>query len=404
MFGTRWRVLRLRGIPVYVDVSWLFILALLTLTFAQAFPSLLREYFPEIEHLSPWTFWGMGLITALAFFLCILLHEMGHALVGRAEGTPVRGITLFMFGGVSELGEEPTSAANEFLMAAAGPIVSLVLALLLGALAAVGHAAGWPAPVVLVLGYLAFVNGMVLLFNLVPAFPLDGGRILRSFLWGVSGEVRSATYWSSLIGRLFAGVLIAIGVVEFFYGYWWNGIWLGLIGLFLHNAATSGYQQMLVRQALVGAPVRSFMNVHPVVVSPSLDLRHLVEDFIYRHHHKAFPVVSGEHLEGLVDTQSLMQVPRGEWDQHTVGEVMRHDLDRLTISPDADAYQALNQLRETEAPRLLVTESDHLVGIVGLKDLMNFLDMRLELEGGNNAAARRRQRERAEVGSASEPG
>ena len=127
------------------------------------------------------------------------------------------------------------------------------------------------------------------------------------------------------------------------------------------------------------------MNTHPIVVDPSLDLHHLVEDYIYRHHHKAFPVVSGDHLEGLIDTHLLMQVPRGEWDKHTVGEVMRHDLNRFTISPNADAYEALNKLRRTSARRLLVTEGDHLVGIIGLKDLMNFLDMKMELEGDGQA-------------------
>ncbi len=386
MFGTRWRILRVRGIPIYVDLSWLIILALLTLTFAQAFPILMHDYLGAVPPQQPWMYWVMGLITAVAFFVCILLHELGHALVGRAEGTPISGITLFLFGGVAELGEEPTSAGYEFLMAAAGPLVSLLLAVALGFLAGAGDLLHWPPTLVLILGYLAFINGMVLVFNLIPAFPLDGGRILRSILWGILGDLRSATYWSALCGRLFAGILIAIGVVQFFWGNWLGGIWTGLIGLFLHNAATSGYQQVLIRQTLEGAPVRSFMNTHPIVVPPSLDLQHLVEDYVYRHHHKAFPVVVGDHLEGLVDTQALMEVPRTEWDRHTVGEVMRHDLDRLTISPNADAYQALNKLRQTHAKRLLVTEGDHLVGIVGLKDLMNFLDLKLALEGGARAA------------------
>jgi len=385
MFGKRWRILRVRGIPIYVDLSWLIILALLTLTLAQAYPQFMVKYLGVTPAEPPWAFWIMGLITALAFFVCILLHELGHALVGRAEGTPVGGITLFLFGGVAELTEEPASAGYEFLMAAAGPLVSLFLAVVLGIVAGAGDILHWPAPVVLVLGYLAFINGIVLIFNLIPAFPLDGGRIFRSILWGIFGNLRSATYWSSLCGRIFAFVLIALGVIQLFVGDWLGGIWVGLVGLFLYKAASSGYQQVVMRQALEGARVRSFMNMHPIAVPPSLDLQHLVEDYVYRHHHKAFPVVSGDHLEGLVDTQALMRVPRGEWDRHTVGEVMRNDLDRFTISPNADAYEALNKLKRSSAKRLLVTEGDHLVGIIGLKDLMNFLDMKMELESDGRA-------------------
>lgn len=396
MFGTRWRILRLRGIPVYVDISWLLILALITMSLAESFPALQLRYYPDTELLPPAVYWGMGLIAALSFFLCVLLHEFGHSLVGRAEGMPIRGITLFLFGGVSELGDEPASARTEFLMAIAGPLVSLFLGIVLGILASVGYTLAWPPPVVLILGYLSSINLLLLVFNLIPAFPLDGGRVLRSILWGISGNLRSATYWSALFGRLFAWVLIAIGVTQFVFGNWWGGIWTGLIGLFLHNAANSGYQQMLVRQALQGAPVRTFMNTHPVVVPPSLDLRHLVEDYVYRHHHKAFPVVSGDHLEGLVDTSSLMQVPRGEWDRHTVGEVMRHDLDRFTIAPDADAYQALAKIQQTAVPRLLVTDGDHLLGMVGLKDLMKFLNLRMELEGDGSTDSHRHQTVAAE--------
>jgi Zn-dependent protease/CBS domain-containing protein len=381
MFGTRWQLLRLRGIPVYIDASWLLILALLTLTFARDFPALLHANFPDVPHVAPAVYWLMGLVTALAFFACILLHEFGHALVGRALGTPIRGITLFLFGGVAELGDESNSARNEFLMAFAGPLVSLFLAVTLGVLTAVGYHLGWPAPLLLVLGYLAFVNATVLVFNLIPAFPLDGGRILRAALWALTGNVRSATYWTALLGRLFAALLIAFGVVQFFWGNWFGGVWTALIGLFLNSAARSSYEQVVVREALAGAPVRRFMNAAPIAVPPSLDLRHLVDDYVYRHHHRAFPVVSDGHLEGLVDTRALARVPPGEWDRHTVGEVMRHDLDALTVSPDADALDALAKFKRNATNRLLVAEGDRLVGIIALKDLLRFLDLRVELEG-----------------------
>jgi Zn-dependent protease/CBS domain-containing protein len=382
MFGKRWQLFRLLGIPVSVDLSWLLILALLTLSFAEGFPRILPLFYPgEAPQLAPAVYWLMGLVTALAFFACIVLHEFGHALVARSRGMPIRGITLFLFGGVSELGEEPPSAGTEFLMAVAGPIVSAVLALLFGVVAVLGYRGGWSPPVVMVLGYLATINAVVLVFNMVPAFPLDGGRVLRSILWGATGNVREATRLASLAGQGFAWFLIAVGVLELFSEQWLAGIWTGLIGLFLNTAARSSYQQVLIRQALQGEPVRRFMNPEPIVVSPSLDLHHWVEDFVYRYHHRAFPVASDGRLEGIVTTQALGQIPRGEWAHHTVGEVMVNDLSAVSIPADADALEAMGKMQRTGSSRLVVTEGGRLIGIVSLKDLLRFLNLKLELEG-----------------------
>jgi Zn-dependent protease/CBS domain-containing protein len=386
MFETRWRLLRLLGIPISVDASWLIILVLLTLNLATGFPALLHQYFPGATHeLATAEYWVMGLITALAFFACILLHELGHALAAQARGMPIRGITLFLFGGVAELGDETTSAATELLMAVAGPIVSIILAIGFWLLAVVGYNAGWPHPVVIVLGYLAAINALVLVFNMVPAFPLDGGRVLRSILWGMTGNVRRATRWASYAGQAFAWMLIAWGVLLFFSHNWVGGMWSVLIGIFLNGAAKSGYQQILIRQALQGEPVRRFMNANPIVVAPSLDLLHWVEDFVYRYHHRAFPVASNGRLEGMVTTQALSQVPRDEWAARTVGDVMSPDLRTVTIAANTDAMEALGKMQRTGSSRLLVTEGDRLLGIVSVKDLLRFLDLKLELGDENSS-------------------
>ncbi len=330
MFQNRWRLFRLLGIPIYVDASWLIILALLTLSLATGFPAMLHEYFPgSAREPSPIAFWSMGLVTALTFFACILLHELGHAVVARSRGMPIRGITLFLFGGVAEIGDEPPSAATEFLMAIAGPMVSAILATGLWLLALVGYRIGWPHPVVIVLGYLAAINAMVLIFNLIPAFPLDGGRVLRSILWSATGNLRRATRWAALAGQIFAWLLMVWGIMQLFAGNWLGGIWTCLIGMFLNGAAQSGFQQVLVRQALQGETVRRFMNPDPIVVPESFDLLHWVEDFVYKYHRKAFPVVSDGHLVGYVQTKSLSGIPRDEWVVHTVGEVMQPDLAAL---------------------------------------------------------------------------
>lgn len=373
MFSSRWRLFRLFGIPISLDLSWLVILALVTW-------SLARYWFPfALPHQPARDYWLMGLITALAYFCCIVLHEMGHALVGRSLGMPIRGITLFLFGGVAELGDEPPSAGKEFLMAIAGPLVSVALAILFWVLERAGKASGWQPQLRFVFEYLAIINAVVVGFNLVPAFPLDGGRVFRSILWWFMGSVRRATYWASQVGQGFAWLLIAWGVFQFFTDNWLGGLWMGLIGLFLNNAAKSSYQQVLVREALKGEPVGRFMNREPIVVPPSLDLRHWVEEYVYRYHRKTFPVAADGHLEGVITTRALSEIPRQEWEQHTVGEVMRRDLRAVTIHPSADALQALGKMQRTGASRLLVTDQDKLVGIISLKDLLRFLHMKIEL-------------------------
>jgi CBS domain-containing protein len=234
--------------------------------------------------------------------------------------------------------------------------------------------------IVFPLRYLAAINLAVLIFNLLPAFPLDGGRVLRSILWGALGSLRRATFWAALSGQAFAWLLICLGVMQFFAGFVFHGIWLGLIGLFLNDAARGSYQQILVRQALRGEPVSRFMSREPIAVQPGVDLRSWVEDYVYRYHHKVFPVASNGHVEGLIATQALAQYPRQEWDRHTVAEAMRQDVAGLCISPNADALDALGKMQRTGSSRLLVTDEDRLVGIVSLKDLLRFLDLKIELE------------------------
>jgi len=219
-----------------------------------------------------------------------------------------------------------------------------------------------------------------LLFNLVPAFPLDGGRVLHAAIWGATGDLRRATHWASLAGQVFAWLLIYFGIVNFFWGNVVGGIWLGLIGWFLNHAARASYSHVLIRETLSGEPLRRFMNPHPIIVPPSLDLRHWVEDYVYRFHRKTFPVASNGHLEGIISTRVLDQLPREEWEHHTVGELMRNELQEVSIPPDADTLQALEKMQRTGSSRLLVTEGDQLVGIVSLKDLLRFLRLKLDAE------------------------
>jgi Zn-dependent protease/CBS domain-containing protein len=378
MFGMRWRLFRLFGIPIGVDASWLIILALLTWT-------LINFFTIQVPGHTGGTYVVMGLATALAFFVCIVLHELGHAVVATRVGIPMRGITLFLFGGVAEMESEPPSPRSEFLMAIAGPLVSLVLAVVFFVLAYVGLANGWPRLYAIPLLYLGWINSVVLLFNMVPAFPLDGGRVLRSILWGTLNNLRRATLWASRCGQVFAWFLIGLGVLQLFAGNLFGGIWLGIVGLFLNNAAQMSYQQVVIRQALQGEPLRRFMNTDPVTVSPDLDLHTWVEDVVYRHHHKTYPVVSDDRLHGVISVRDLSLLPREEWPGHTVGEIMHREVDAISLPPDADALEALEKMNRTGSSRLLVVEGQRLVGLISLKDLLRFLELKLELHHRDDA-------------------
>jgi Zn-dependent protease/CBS domain-containing protein len=380
MFRTRWKVFRLVGIPIYIDASWLIIATLLTLSLSGLFSQLIPEITPALS-----LFWG--LMTALGFFLCILLHELGHAVAAQRMQMPVRGITLFLFGGVAEMADEPPSPRKEFLMAVAGPAVSVVLAMTFWALSFAGQALDWFLPPVVAFSFLAYINTAVLLFNLVPAFPLDGGRVLRSALWAVTGNLRKATYRACQAGQAFAWVLIGLGILQVFaWGDFLGGMWMGLIGLFLNNAAQQSYQQVVLRQMLQGEPARRFMTPDPATVPPTLSLREWVEEHVYRQHHKAFPVVSDGRLEGFITTAALASIPRSEWDLHTVGEAMRQDVENFSVRPDTDALDVLQQMQRTGASQLLVVDHGRLEGIISIKDLLRFFELKLELESEEVAA------------------
>ncbi len=375
MFGLRWRLFRLFGIPINIDLSWLIILALLTWTLVSFFTQQIPGYTRE-------SYFVMGLTTAVTFFGCILLHELGHAVVAKRVGIPMRGITLFLFGGVAEMEDQPPSAMSEFLMAIAGPLVSLVLAAAFFVVAQIGFFSEWPRLYTFPLWYLGLINTVVLVFNMVPAFPLDGGRVLRSVLWGALKNLRKATLWASRCGQGFAWFLIFLGVVSLFQGqqYFIRGIWLGIIGLFLNNAAMMSYQQVIIRQALQGEPLSRFMNKEPVVVSPYLDLHSWVEEYVYQYHHKTFPVLLDGQLVGIISTRDLSSFPKDQWSNHKVEEVMQRDLESLTLPPEADALKALEKMKRTNLSRLLIVEDEKLVGLVSLKDLLRFLDLKLQLD------------------------
>lgn len=376
MFGKRITLFRLLGFEVKIDASWLIIAVLITWSLARAvFPA----YF---EGLSGATYILMGIVGALGLFSSIVVHEFSHSLVARRFGLSMKGITLFIFGGVAEMEEEPPTAKAEFFMAIAGPAASVVLGGVLLGITVLGTRYGWPNPVIGVLSYLWTINLVLAAFNLLPAFPLDGGRVLRSALWGFTGRLAWATRIASLIGSGFGFLLIAMGVVTIVRGDFVGGIWWFLIGIFLRNASQTSYRQLVTRRLLEGEPVRRFMERNPVAVPYHISVEQLVEDYVYKHHFKMYPVVQEERLVGCVTTRDVKAIPREQWDQHTVKELSTACSSENTISPDADATEALALMSRSGNSRLMVVEGERLVGIIALKDLLEFLSLKMDLEGG----------------------
>lgn len=374
IFGRRYSLGSLFGFEIGVDSSWIFIAVLITW-------SLATGWFP-VRHpaLSPALYWAMGVVGALGLFASVVLHELSHSLVARRHGMEMRGITLFIFGGVAHMGTEPPTPRAEFLVAIAGPIASLVLG---GAFHAVGRAAVMAAaPEALsgVLVYLGTINLVLAAFNLVPAFPLDGGRVLRAILWHLKRSLRWATRVTSIVGAGFGIALIALGIVAFIGGQFIGGMWWALIGFFLRGAARMSYQQLVVREALAGEPVRRFMNADPRTVPPDLPLRTLVEEYFYRDYHKMYPVVEEGRLVGCVAIPQIRGVPREDWDRRTVGEVTTPCTTANTVHPDTDAVQVLGLMQREGSSRVMVVEDGRLVGILTLKDLLRFLAVKVELD------------------------
>jgi len=375
MFGKRIDLFKLFGFTVRIDLSWVVIAALITWSLAAGF-------FPlHYQHLSALTYWLMGVIGAVGFFLSIVAHELFHSLVARKFEIPMKGITLFIFGGVSEMDAEPTSAKAEFWMAIVGPLSSIGMGLLFYGLHLLFVQREWPDGARGIVQYLAYINLLLAGFNLIPAFPLDGGRILRAVLWGLKKNLRWATRVSSWIGYGFGILLVLNGVFQFFSGNLLGGVWSFLIGMFLQNAARMSYQQLLLRKALEGERVRRFMKTDPVTVTSSTSVQELVEDYIYKYHFKMFPVVEDSHrLVGCVTTKQVQAVPREQWDMKRVGEIGGVCLPENMIGPEEDAMKALSMMARTGLSRLMVIEEDRIIGILALKDLLKFFKEKLELE------------------------
>jgi Zn-dependent protease/predicted transcriptional regulator len=386
MFSHRVRLFSLFGFQVWVDATWLLLGALISWTLADGvFPA-------AVPGLAVAAYWWMGIAAAIGLLLSIVFHETAHSLVARHYGIEIRGITLFVFGGVAQMEGEPKTARSEFLMALAGPVASFLLSALLFALC--GAIEGVPGlqAIAGIVWYLGFLNGMLAMFNLVPAFPLDGGRMLRAGLWGWRQDIAWATRIASRAGDAFGLVLIVLGVIDVLRGDFVGGMWQFLIGLFLRGAAGAGYQQTMTQRLLAGVSVAQIMTPDRVAVSPDLPVDRFVEDYVYAHHHREFPVVRDGVLLGHIGTTQVAALDRVRWPDTPVSALAEPCTATDTIAPDATALDAITRMSGTARSRLFVIQDGHLVGIVSHRDLIDLVSLKLELIGKGGAASSRRAR------------
>ncbi len=366
---------RIAGIRIRVDWTWLIIFILVTW-------SLAIGYYPLIiPGFSAALYWGLGAASSLLLFGAVLGHELAHSLVARSQGLPVESITLFVFGGVSEIQEEPRTAGNEFRLAIVGPVTSLII----GAIFYGIYLTTIPArtPLAALAQYLGIINIALGAFNLVPGFPLDGGRVLRSILWGISGNLRRATRIATWVGQGFAFLLIFAGIALLFSGAFLSGIWLAFIGWFLNNAATSSYREVVIRQTLEGVPVRSLMATDVDRLPPDLTIEQVIHDHILRGRQHAYPVTTDGELVGLICLHDIRNVPAERRATETVAGAMTPYERLATIAPDEDLSRAVNALGRRGVDQLPVIDRPrHLVGLVRRQDIINYLQTESDLPDG----------------------
>jgi Zn-dependent protease/predicted transcriptional regulator len=365
MFGTSWRVGRIAGIEVRVDSSWVVIALLIT-----------YSMYLQVSQVYPDTSTGeaavLGVLASVLFFGSVLVHELAHAVVSQARGIRVQDITLFLFGGATRARVESRGPGDEFLIALVGPLTSGLLAALFGIAASLGREV-LSRPIAGTLGYLAWTNLVLAAFNLVPGFPLDGGRLLRSAIWKATGSIGRATRVASLAGQGVGWLLVAGGVAYLLVGNLGGAIWFAFIGWFLVQAARSSYQELQLRDLLRGVEAEDVMAGDLLRIPPELSLQDAVDDYFMRYDHSAFPVDEQGRTIGLLTLRGVRRVPREQWPARRVRDHMVPLGDQVVVAPDARMDGVLGKLQDGDAGRVLVVQDGEVVGIITPSDLTRWL-------------------------------
>ncbi len=366
------RLGKIAGIDIYAHLSWFIVLVLLTWSLASGW---FVQLFPGWS--TP-TYWITAFISALLLFVCVLLHELAHSLIAQVHGLTVKNITLFIFGGVATIEEEMKRPGIEFQIAVVGPITSLFLA-------AIAFLLAWPfrgsnSPTEAVLDYLAASNFLLGVFNLIPGLPLDGGRVLRSIAWKITGNIQKSTRIASYAGQAMAFVFILLGIAAFFTGNFFNGLWSIFIGWFLLNAAQTANMQILLQNTLQGVSVDKVMNPRPVAVPANISLQKLVDEYFVPQGLQAAPVVQGEYLAGLITLTDIARVGRERWAYTPVGHVMRLLEQVYITTPEQPLHDLLEVMVTRGINQIPVVQDGRLVGLLSRESILCYLQVRESLK------------------------
>lgn len=365
------RLGKIFGIPVGIDYSWFLVFILFTWTFAVG-------YYPaEFTNWSTTEYWVVGGITALMLFVSVLLHEFGHSLVALSYKIPVRNITLFIFGGISQISEEPVSALSEFWITIAGPIVSFVLAGIFAVLSLITTSI---APLFAIVKYLAYINLILGIFNLIPGFPLDGGGVLMSIIWGITHNRHRALMIASGVGSFIAYVFIVYGVFQLFSGNLVNGLWIAFIGWFLVSASQGQMRQERVKSLLAGHKVSEVMNQAYTIIQANTTLQALVDEHILASGRRSYIVENGEEVVGLFTLHNLHDIPREQWPYTTVERVMIPCSKWKDLTLDTELWDAMEEMDRDGVNQLPVMTDGHIEGMLTREDIISYLR---ELRGPN---------------------
>ena len=364
---------RVLGIPLELDYSWFLVFALLTWALA------VGHYPAEFKGWPPSLYWIMGAATAVMLFVSVLLHELGHSVVARRYKIPVRRITLLIFGGVSQIEAEAATAGADFRIAVAGPLVSLALAAFFAVLKPVVVGV---SPLLALVQYLAYINLALALFNLIPGFPLDGGRGLRAIVWRLTGDFHRATRIAASVGRGFAFVFILVGVWQVFGGNFVGGLWIAFIGWFLESAAVAQTQQVVLQDLLGGHTVAEAMSHDLVTVPRDATLQQFVDQHILTSGRRSFLVQRDQAVLGLLTLHHVVQIPRAQWGATIAEQAMIPAARMRSARPDAELKTALAEMDRDGVSQLPVMVDHRVVGMLRREDIISFLRAAQQLRAG----------------------
>ena len=373
MFRSSVRLFKIYGIEIRLDYSWFIIFALIAYYFGFG-------YFPRVlPALKPGYMIIITIITTLLFFFSVLFHEMSHSIVAIKNGVPVKRISLFIFGGMAQIEKEPDTPQSEFIIAIAGPAASFFLAAVFGIIWAFAKNIG-------VIGepvkYLALINIILGVFNLLPGYPLDGGRVLRSIVWKISGSLKRATFVASTAGRVIGFMIIAVGIFFFFVGNLLNGIWLVFIGWFLQTSSQMSYRQLIFETSIKGIKIKNIVNKNVTSVPGDITIEDLVNNYFMKYKYGRFPVVEdfeSERLIGVISLHDIKNVPSEGWKSTKVGDIVKSVSENEKVSMSMEVSDAIKRMSKDSLSHLVVVSGNKLIGIITKSDVMRFIKLRSEL-------------------------